>query len=176
MAGWIIHHRSCVSVVIFLANVPRQQSLAGRAGGSHGLRAKALGLLFFQQALCLNGGMSDPCSSKQPTGQRLAGRACSPGFLRCPICRGSSLAVKWLRGSSCWDNVLSGGPWQSLSWENHPSLQTAPLRYFLIAFGAGWAKAQTPRRKAKQYPMVEIVSEGRKPDENQPSLKCARKE
>jgi hypothetical protein len=45
---------------IILANVPRQQSLAGEAGGSQGLTAKALGLLFCQQALCLSGGTSDP--------------------------------------------------------------------------------------------------------------------
>ena len=62
---------------VSLHNVPRQQSLAGGVGGSQGLGAKALGLLFCQQALCLSGGMSNPCSSKQPTGQRFAGRACS---------------------------------------------------------------------------------------------------
>jgi len=61
-------------IFIFLPNVPRQQSLAGGVGGSQGLKAKALGLLFCQQALCLSGGTSNPCSSKQPTGQRLAGR------------------------------------------------------------------------------------------------------
>jgi len=47
-----------------LPNVPRQQSLAGGAGGSQRLGAKALGLLFCQQALCLSGGKSDWCSSK----------------------------------------------------------------------------------------------------------------
>jgi hypothetical protein len=45
---------------IFLPNVPRQQSLAGGAGGSDGLIAKALDLLFCQQALCLSGGTSNP--------------------------------------------------------------------------------------------------------------------
>jgi len=48
---------------IFLANVPRQVSLAGAAGGSQESGAKALGLLFCQQALCLSGGMSDWRSS-----------------------------------------------------------------------------------------------------------------
>ena len=62
------------AVCIFSPNVPRQQSLAGGAGGSHGLGAKALGLLFCQQALCLSDGMSNPYSSKQQMGQRLAGR------------------------------------------------------------------------------------------------------
>jgi len=38
----------------FLPNVPRQVSLAGRAGGSQKMGVKALGLLFGQQALCLN--------------------------------------------------------------------------------------------------------------------------
>ena len=37
-----------------LPNVPRQVSLAGAAGGSHATGAKALGLLFCQQALCLS--------------------------------------------------------------------------------------------------------------------------
>jgi len=37
-----------------LPNVPRQVSLAGGAGGSHAMGAKALGLLFCQQALCLS--------------------------------------------------------------------------------------------------------------------------
>ncbi|MCK9589352.1 MAG: hypothetical protein M0Q93_08325, partial [Terrimicrobiaceae bacterium] len=46
------------------ANVPRQVSLAGGAGGSQMSGAKALGLLFCQQALCLSGGISDRCSSK----------------------------------------------------------------------------------------------------------------
>jgi len=41
----------------FSANVPRQVSLAGAAGGSNEMGAKALGLLFCQQALCLSGGM-----------------------------------------------------------------------------------------------------------------------
>jgi len=58
------------------ANVPRQVSLAGGAGGSNGSGAKALGLLCCQQALCLSGRMSDLCSSKLPTGQRLTARAC----------------------------------------------------------------------------------------------------
>jgi len=40
--------------IYFLANVPRQVSLAGGAGGSQGLGAKALGLHFCQQALCLS--------------------------------------------------------------------------------------------------------------------------
>ena len=64
-----------------LSNVPRQVSLAGWAGGSHATGAKALGLLFCQQALCLSGGMSNWCSSKLLTGQRLTGRACSDYFL-----------------------------------------------------------------------------------------------
>jgi len=59
-----------------LANVPRQVSLAGGAGGSNASGVKALGLLFCQQALCLSGGMSNWRSSKLPTGQRLTGRAC----------------------------------------------------------------------------------------------------
>jgi len=63
--------------IIFLANVPRQVSLAGAAGESQASGAKALGLLFCQQALCLSGGMSNRCSSKLPTGQRLTGRVCS---------------------------------------------------------------------------------------------------
>jgi len=41
-------------VNIFLPNVPGQVSLAGGAGGSQGLGAKALGLLFSSQALCLS--------------------------------------------------------------------------------------------------------------------------
>jgi len=60
-----------------VSNVPRQVSLAGTAGGSNKMGAKALGLLFCQQALCLSGGMSKWCSSKLPTGQRLTGRVCS---------------------------------------------------------------------------------------------------
>jgi len=44
---------------IALSNVPRQVSLAGAAGGSQETGAKALGLLFCQQALCLSGGMSN---------------------------------------------------------------------------------------------------------------------
>jgi len=39
----------------FLANVPRQVSLAGGAGGTQTSGVKALGLLFCQQALCLSG-------------------------------------------------------------------------------------------------------------------------
>jgi len=38
----------------FFADVPRQVSLAGAAGGSNASGAKALGLLFCQQALCLS--------------------------------------------------------------------------------------------------------------------------
>jgi len=49
---------------IFLANVPRQVSLAGTAGESHATGAKALGLLCSSQALCLSGGTSNWCSSK----------------------------------------------------------------------------------------------------------------
>jgi len=60
---------------ILFPNVPRQVSLAGGAGGSHKKGAKALGLLFCQQALCLSGGTSNQYSSKLPTGQRLTGRA-----------------------------------------------------------------------------------------------------
>jgi len=56
--------RRIVEGRIFSANVPRQVSLAGGAGGSQGTGAKALGLLFSQQALCLSGGMSNWCSSK----------------------------------------------------------------------------------------------------------------
>jgi len=41
-------------VFILLANVPRQVSLAGGAGGSQETGAKALGLLLCQQALCLS--------------------------------------------------------------------------------------------------------------------------
>jgi len=52
---------------MFLANVPRQVSLAGGAGGSHSTGAKALGLLLCQQALCLSGGTSNQCSSKVVT-------------------------------------------------------------------------------------------------------------
>ena len=44
-------HREYIS----LANVPRQVSLAGGADGSQESGAKALGLLFCQQALCLSG-------------------------------------------------------------------------------------------------------------------------
>ena len=65
---------------ISLPNVPRQVSLAGGACGSQRLRAKALGLLFCQQALCLSDGMSNWCSSKLLTGQRLTARACSALF------------------------------------------------------------------------------------------------
>ena len=39
-------------------------SLAGTARGSQASGAKALGLLFCQQALCLSGGTSNRCSSK----------------------------------------------------------------------------------------------------------------
>ena len=59
---------------ILFPNVPRQVSLAGGAGGSQETGAKALGLLFCQQALCLSGGTSNWCSSKLLTGQRLTGR------------------------------------------------------------------------------------------------------
>jgi len=41
-------------IFILLANVARQQSLAGGKGGSQETGAKALGLLFCQQALCLS--------------------------------------------------------------------------------------------------------------------------
>jgi len=40
--------------IICLANVPRQVSMAGGEGESHAMGAKALGLLFCQQALCVN--------------------------------------------------------------------------------------------------------------------------
>ena len=60
----------------FMPNVPRQVSLAGAAGGSHETGAKALGLIFCQQALCLSGGTLNWCSSKLLTGQRLTGRVC----------------------------------------------------------------------------------------------------
>ena len=68
----------------FSANVPRQQSLAGGAGGSHGAGAKALGLLFCQQALCLSGGTSNRRSSKQPAGSRWVG--CLVGPIFCFFC------------------------------------------------------------------------------------------
>jgi hypothetical protein len=48
--------------------------------------------------------------------------------------------------------------------------------YCFIIFVFDLATAQMPRRKAKQYPMVEIASEGIWPDENPPSSKCARRE
>ena len=51
---------------ILSANVPRQVSLAGGAGGSNASGVKALGLLFCQQALCLSGGMSKRCSEVAP--------------------------------------------------------------------------------------------------------------
>jgi len=41
-------------LIIFFPNVPRQVSLAGGAGGSQRMGAKALGLLFASQALCLS--------------------------------------------------------------------------------------------------------------------------
>ena len=110
-----------------IVNVKGQESLAGGEGGSQGLTAKALGLLFCQQALCLSGGTSDPCSSKQPTGQRFPAPPCSHGFFGGPICRGSSPAVVELWSSSCWNTVLSAGLWQSRRWENHPLFQAAPL-------------------------------------------------
>jgi hypothetical protein len=49
---------------IFIANVPRQVSLAGGVGGSDTWGVKELGLLFCKQALCLSGGTSYWCSSK----------------------------------------------------------------------------------------------------------------
>ena len=46
---------TCVSSSdIFLANVRRQVSLAGGAGGSQGKGVKALGMLCFQHPLCVN--------------------------------------------------------------------------------------------------------------------------
>ena len=45
------------SGLILSANVPRQVSLAGGMGGSNASGAKALGLLFCQQAMCLSGGI-----------------------------------------------------------------------------------------------------------------------
>ena len=51
----------------------------------------------------------------------------SQGFLRGQICRGSSPPVVWLRGSSCWDTVLSSGPWQSRGLGNHPLWHGVPL-------------------------------------------------
>jgi hypothetical protein len=54
----------CAQRASFFANVRRQVSLAGGAGGSQKMGAKALGLLLCQQALCLSGGTSIPCSSK----------------------------------------------------------------------------------------------------------------
>ena len=70
---------------IFLANVPRQVSLAGGSSGSNASGAKALGLLFCPQALCLSGGTSNRCSSKLPTGQRLTARACSHISFHSPL-------------------------------------------------------------------------------------------
>jgi len=63
------------------ANVRRQVSLAGTAGGSQATGAKALGLLFCQQALCLSAEPRQP-SLESEDGQRLAGRACSVYFFR----------------------------------------------------------------------------------------------
>ena len=71
----VVGHGVDVELDIYFANVPRQVSLAGAAGGSQTRGAKALGLLFCQQALCLSGGTSSWCSSKLPTGQRLTARA-----------------------------------------------------------------------------------------------------
>jgi len=64
---------STKSEFILLANVKATHESPGTARGSNGLGAKALGLLFCQQALCLSGRTSDPCSSKQPTGSRWVG-------------------------------------------------------------------------------------------------------
>jgi len=61
---------------ILSANVPRQVSLAGGAGGSNASGVKALGLLFCQQALCLSGGTSNLAFIETPDGQRLTGRVC----------------------------------------------------------------------------------------------------
>jgi hypothetical protein len=64
---------------ILLPNVPRQVSLAGGAGRSDEAGAKALGLLFSQQALCLSAESRLPWL-ESPHGQRLAGRARSTYF------------------------------------------------------------------------------------------------
>lgn len=56
--------KAALRFFIAFPNIPRQVSLAGGAGGSQASGAKALGLLFCQQALCLSGGMSDKRSSK----------------------------------------------------------------------------------------------------------------
>ena len=76
-----------------LANVPRQVSLAGAAGGSQRMGAKAHGLLFCQQALCLSGGTSNGCSSKLQTGQRLTARACSEYFYHSSEIKAGPLTV-----------------------------------------------------------------------------------
>jgi len=65
---------------MFLPNVLRQQSLAGGAGGSQGLGAKGLGLLFSSQVLCLSA-WPRWTSLESEAGQRLAARACSRGVL-----------------------------------------------------------------------------------------------
>jgi len=52
--GHRIHSIGQSAVSYFLANVPRQVSLAGGVGGSQKMGVKALGLLCCQQALCLN--------------------------------------------------------------------------------------------------------------------------
>ena len=64
-----------------LANVKATNDSLEPARGSNGLGAKALGLLFCQQALCLSGGTSNRCSSKQPTGSRWVG--CLVELSRC---------------------------------------------------------------------------------------------
>jgi len=118
---------------IFLANVPRQVSLAGGVGGSHGKVVKALGMLFCQHPLCLNA-KPRTASLERPHGQRLAGRACSHIFFRGPMGRGMSLALvlisaRSIPASSFWNIHFSGGAWQARGRGNRKSFHAAPLEY-----------------------------------------------
>jgi hypothetical protein len=92
----IASHR-VVFFIFSLPNVPRQVSLAGGNGESHEKGAKALGLLFCQQALCVSGGTSNRCSSKLPTGQRLTERVGSAIFFP-DYLKSTSISYPGLRG------------------------------------------------------------------------------
>jgi len=62
--------------IIFFPNVRRQESLAGRKGGSQTQGVKALGMLSWQHPLCLNGNRRE-LSIESWIGQRLPARPCS---------------------------------------------------------------------------------------------------
>ena len=71
--------------------------------------------------------------------------SCSQGSLGGPIRRGSTLPIAWLLDSSCCNTLSSGGPLQSRRWENQPSLDAAPLEYFVCGMKLGGRGGRSSR-------------------------------